>query len=125
MGGRGSGSNMTGGGRSAQQQTSLSTNANVQQQINSLPVSRGVSNLQYSDIQPYERALSQLPVNTQIRLNTEAGTDTYRKTSGGRYSGEWEVSIAPHNDPRTMSEFDLSRRLAGRGNIARGNIVIR
>lgn len=91
--------------------------------LNSLPVRRGISKVSLDDIESYQSVLMQIPVGTTLEHRTDAGHESFTKTRGGEF-GWWSHFRAPWKDVIRASEFNVARWLAGRGVISRSDITL-
>lgn len=92
-------------------------------QLNSMPMQRGVSKVKYDEIKRWEAILEQFPAGTVVHHPTDSGTIVFTKTEDGKF-GRWDITY-PH-PPHTnhCSEFDVARYMAGSGVITRGKFTL-
>lgn len=92
-------------------------------QLNAMPMSKGVSKVSYSDIEDWEAVLRQFPAGTVIAHPTDSGTVIFTKIEDGKF-GRWEVKHPHPPSTNRRSEFDTARYMAGSGYISRGEFQL-
>lgn len=84
----------------------------VLQELNTLPVYKGIGAVTYGDLKTYEDTLSKFSTGTIIAVDWDAGTCYFHKIGPDK----WEELVSPWYDLKTRNSFDIAEWLAGRGN---------
>lgn len=92
-------------------------------QLNSLPMRKGTSKVNYDEIKDWQSVLEQFPTGTVIAHPTDSGTLLFTKVEDGKF-GWWEVKYPHPPSTNRRSEFDTARYMAGSGVITRGKYTL-
>ena len=90
-----------------------SNTTSIIDELNSLPIYNGYNSIpSYVEIEEYESVLSKFPVGTVLGMDWSAGDCYFRKQS----AHEWESIDSSWYEVHDTTDFEIARKLAGRGN---------
>lgn len=89
-----------------------SSKESILQELNNLPIYKGMRGIPYESIKDYERVLKQFSNGTVIGEDWDAGDCYFRKVDDNWF----EELRSPFYELKELTTFDIAHWLAGRGN---------